>query len=84
MLARAAEAAGDVAAAEKAYKELMLKSPSMEVKYHYAHFLYQQGRDAESRSLLEASLVEGRRLPTHARKLNKEWLDRMSEALRGF
>lgn len=82
--ARALEGSGDPAAAEAEYRAVLPQFPGPEAKYHYARFLFDQNRMAESQAHLQMILEEAKRSPRHAQRMNKLWIDRAASALRAF
>lgn len=80
MNARALEV-GEPKLAEKEYRAVMNIHPGPEAKVRFAHLLYTQGRTEEARELLQGIVDLSKRLPAHARRLNKYWIDQARTAL---
>jgi hypothetical protein len=81
LLARSLESMGEAKSAETCYRAIKDIFPGPEAKVRYAHFLYTQNRAAEARDLLQAILDQSKRLPSHARRLNRYWLDQAKTAM---
>lgn len=81
MNARALEGLGEAKLAEKEYRAVMNIHPGPEAKVRFAHLLYTQGRAEEARELLQGIVDLSKRLPAHARRLNKYWIDQARTAL---
>ncbi|MEZ0369442.1 MAG: hypothetical protein ACAI44_10185, partial [Candidatus Sericytochromatia bacterium] len=61
--------------AEAAYDQALKAHGDLEIKCRFALFLQSRGQDERARALLAEVLASGERLPNHARKLNRIWLD---------
>lgn len=81
MNARALEGLGEAKLAEKEYRAVMNIHPGPEAKVRFAHLLYTQGRTEEARELLQGIVDQSKRLPAHARRMNKYWIDQARTAL---
>ena len=81
LLARALEGMGEAKTSEAEYRAVMNIVPGPEAKVRLAHLLYMQGRIGEARELLQNTLDQYKRLPAHARRLNRYWLDQAKVAM---
>lgn len=75
LLARAYEEDGQHDKAEAAYEQALKAHSELELKCRYAAFLQAQGKHERAQTLLQEVQLAGERMPGHARKLNRIWLD---------
>lgn len=75
LLARAYEASGQADKAEATYEQVLKVHSELEIKCRYAAFLQNQGQFERAKVLLEEVQDSGKRMPAHAVKLNRVWLD---------
>lgn len=75
LLARSHEAAGQLDQAESTYDQALRAHGDLEIKCRFAQFLQQQGQSDRAAILLDEIRIAGERMPPHARKLNRAWID---------
>ncbi len=75
LLARAYAASGQNDKAEAAYEQALKAHSELEIKCRYAAFLQDQGQSERAQVLLQEVQDSGKRMPAHAVKLNRVWLD---------
>jgi hypothetical protein len=80
-LARLAQAEGDTATAEREYAILTEGYSSIETRVRYAHFLFNNNRRDEARSILESVQRESAKAAPHVTAMNQKWFDQARTAL---
>ena len=80
LLARNYAAQGDIEKATQAFEQAIERHGDIEIRYRYAEFLYERNQRAQALEALAEIQQAVKRLPSHARKLNSEWIKRAQKA----
>lgn len=80
LLARNYAAQGDIEKATQVFEQAIEKHGDIEIRYRYAEFLYECNQHTEALEALTEIQQAVDRLPSHARKLNGEWIKRAQKA----
>jgi hypothetical protein len=80
LLARNYAAQGDTEKATQVFEQAIEKHGDIEIRYRYAEFLYERNHHAQALQILAEIQQAVDRLPSHARKLNSEWIKRAQKA----
>jgi len=83
LYARSLESEGDFEKALAEYATLAEYFPGAEAAVRYAKLLKRQGRDGQSRQVLEGLLERAKYAPSHYKRAQREWLDEAAAELRG-
>lgn len=82
LYAKSLDALGEIAAAVKVYEKLCASYSGPEPKCRLAMILKNQGRNEESRQLLNAVLATAKRSGAHYHRLHSEWIEIARKELR--